>query len=49
MSNAATVSEDLDQHVDPAVLHAGDTPGGLKHRVRRGGALLALGIAIIAL
>jgi peptide/nickel transport system permease protein len=43
-----TTSEDIDQHIDPAVLHAGDAPGGLRRRARRGGALLYIGVAIIA-
>ncbi len=49
MSHAITTPEDLDEHVNPAVIHAGDAPGGLKRRARRGGALLAVGILIIAL
>lgn len=46
---SASIPEDLDQHVDPAVLHAGDQPGALKRRAKRGGVLLWIGIAIIAL
>lgn len=49
MSNAVTNPEDLDEHVDPAVVHAGDAPGGLRRRARRGGALLGVGVFIIAL
>jgi peptide/nickel transport system permease protein len=45
----APAPEEFDQHIDPAVLHAGDAPGAMRRRARRGGALLTIGVAIIAL
>ncbi len=47
--SSASTPEDLDQHVDPAVLHAGDAVGAMGSRAKRGGPLLWLGSAIIAL
>jgi peptide/nickel transport system permease protein len=47
--SSASTPEDVDQHVDPAVLHAGDAVGAMGRRARRGGPLLWLGSAIIAL
>ena len=41
--------EEVDQRVDAAVLHAGDAPGAIARRARRGGALLFLGVAIISM
>ncbi len=48
-TRAASTPEEFDQHIDPAVLHAGDAPGGLRRRARRGGVLLGIGIFIIVL
>lgn len=48
-SGDVSAPEDIDQRVDAAVLHAGDDPGELRRRVRRGGVLLYLGIGIIVL
>ena len=48
MRPATATPEDIDQHLDPAVLHAGDDTGGLGRRARRS-ALLPLGVAIIVL
>ena len=48
MRPGTTTPEDIDQHLDPAVLHAGDGTGGVRRRARRG-ALLPLGVAIIVL
>ncbi len=41
--------EEMDRRIDAAVLHAGDAPGEIGRRARRGGVLLFLGIGIIAL
>jgi peptide/nickel transport system permease protein len=41
--------EDIDQRLDSALLHAGDAPGALQRRPRRGGALLGIGLLVIVL
>ncbi len=48
-TSAAGAPEEFDQNLDPAILHAGDAPGGLARRARRGGVLLGLGCFVIAL
>ena len=49
MTQAISTPEDLDQHFDAGLSHAGDQPGDLKRRAKRAGVLLPIGAAIIVL
>jgi peptide/nickel transport system permease protein len=49
LAGDTTTPEEMDQRVDPAVLHAGDAPGDVARNARSGGVLLYLGIFIISL